>query len=63
MEQFASGNELDGGGGRLRSGLWVGVAPEMGIFSSATQGIGGVPRVRMAFFLGVLRSERPRSWV
>ncbi len=36
MERFGSGNELAGGCGRLRSGLWVGVAPEIGIFSSTT---------------------------
>ena len=51
-ERFGSGNELAGGCGRLRSGLCVGVAPEIKIFSSATQAIGGVPRARMAL-LGV----------
>ena len=35
-ERFGSGNELAGVCGMLQSGLWVGVAPEIGIFSSAT---------------------------
>ena len=52
MDRVVRGKGLGAVLGRRRCSLLVGAAPESGIFSSATQGVGGVPRARMAF-LGV----------